>query len=336
MKAQKLPSGNWRVQVSFGKGPDGKTIRKSVTAKTKQEAIRQAALLTPSEDDLTVKEACEGFLEIRGPELSPATLRGYGGIYRQHIENDVIGCYTLRKLATPAVQKWISKMKVSSKTKHNALGFLKTVVSFYAPEKTFRVKILDTEKEELYTPTMEEVNRVLALADPELRKAILLGIFGLRRGEICALTAEDLDRSRCLVRISKDVVKTDKTLGGGWVTKAPKTKKSVRWVSVTPAVMEQLPDAGPVVDISPDVLTNRFRKLVERAGVPHFRFHDLRSFFASISVSSAIGASELTVQDFGGWATNNVLKRHYERSISDQKRKDTAAIVAYFDEHLSI
>lgn len=334
MKAVKLASGNWRVQISLGKGPDGKRVRKSITAPTKREVLQKAALYNVAEGmDMQLKEACMSFIEVRGPELSPATVRGYMGVYRKHIQDDMIGCVTLKALTTPKLQKWVSDMDLSAKSKRNALGFVITVVRFYDPEKTFRVKILDTQKEELYTPTMDEINKVLAIADEETRKGILLGIFGLRRGEICALTADDLDRRRSQVRISKDTVKDDT---GRFVTKVPKTRKSVRWVDIPKSVMEQLPDKGPVLNITPDVLTNRFRRLIKKAGVNSFRFHDLRAFFASVSMSSAVGASETTVQSMGGWATSHVLKRHYEREISDLRRKDTEAIMSFFDSHLCV
>lgn len=332
MKAVRLPSGKWRVQLYMGKDDKGKNIMKSITAPTKREALQKAAVYKLDENiDMQLKEACEQFIAVRGPELSPATVRGYMGVYRQHIKDDMIGCVTLRALTTPKLQKWISEMDLSAKSKRNALGFVVTVVRFFDPERVFRVKILDTQQEELYTPTIDEVNAVLAIADEETRKGILLGIFGLRRGEICALDAEDLDRRRSQVRVNKDRVKND---DGVFVTKVPKTRKSIRWVDIPRSVMDQLPEEGPILSISPDMLTNRFRRLVQKTGVHPFRFHDLRAFFASVSVSSAVGASELTVQSLGGWATTHVLKRHYEREISDLRRKDTEAIMKYFDEHL--
>lgn len=334
MKAEKLPSGKWRVQIYLGKDANGVKRKKSITAPTKREALQQAAVFKLDESaDMQLKEACEHFIAVRGPELSPATVRGYMGVYRQHIKDNMIGCVTLRALTTPKLQKWISEMDLSAKSKRNALGFVVTVVRFFDPERMFRVKILDTRQEELYTPTIDDVNKVLAIADEETRKGILLGIFGLRRGEICALTAEDLDRSRCQVRVNKDTVKDD---DGRFVVKVPKTRKSIRWVDIPACVMDQLPEEGRLLTISPDMLTNRFRRLVLKAGVHPFRFHDLRAFFASVSVSSAVGASELTVQSLGGWSTPHVLKRHYEREISDLRRRDTAAIMAYFDAHLKM
>ena len=52
--------------------------------------------------------------------------------------------------------------------------------------------------------------------------------------------------------------------------------------------------------------------------------------------SSAIGSSELTVQEIGGWKTTHVLRKHYERSISDQRKKDTEKIFDYFSENVPV
>lgn len=336
MKAEKLPSGHWRVRVSI-KTPDGRRSTKSFTAEKKSDALKAASLAKyePKPETMRVAEACKKFLAVRGKELSPSTLRGYNSTFDNYIDKDPIAVLKLDALGKANVQEWIYRMPdhMSSKTKRNHLGFLLTVVGFFLDDKRIKVKIRDEEPKELYTPTAEDINKVLAVADPVLERAIRLGLFGMRRGEICALTAADIDREKCLVRISKAMAKGP---DGKWVTKSPKTKSSVRWVQLPPDVVSLLPKTGKIVPVSPDVITLRFIKAIERAKVPHFRFHDLRAFFASISVSSAIGSSELTVQQIGGWKTNNVLRKHYERSISDQRKKDTEKILGYYSENVPV
>lgn len=334
MKVEKLPSGSYRVRVYLGR-KDGKPVQKSITGKTRQEVLRKAgALVVPTYEDLTLEDACRQYLETRGPELSPATVRGYTGTLERWVSRDPIGAVKISKIKTPQLQAWISRMDAKKKTKQNHLGFVAAVIKYFDETATFRVRISDDVKEELYTPTFEEVNRVLSFCDEETTKAVLLGLFGLRRGEICALTQEDLQRGeRCFLRISKDVVK-DRS--GRWIVKVPKTKKSVRWVEIPSKVMALLPTSGPVISCSPDCITNRFARAVRRAGVPHFRLHDLRAFFATVSVSPMVGASEKSVQNIGGWATNHILKSHYERTISDLQELDTQKILRFFEERLPV
>lgn len=334
MKVERLPSGNYRARVSI-KRADGTYTTKSVTAATKTEVRRLAGLIKNEthSGDLLVLEACERFLNAR--ELSPSTERGYRSTLKAYIEPDRIAAMKLSALSTATVQEWIARMPkgMSPKSKKNHLGFLTAVVGYFMEDKRFRVKIRDTAPRELYTPTVADINAVLAVADPVLERAIRLGMFGFRRGEICALEASDIDRKKNMVRISKAIAKGP---GNVWVVKEPKTKSSIRWVQLPQEVINILPKRGRIVPVSPDVVTLRWTKAVERAGVPHFRFHDLRAFFASISVSSAIGASELTVQKIGGWKTNNVLRMHYERSISDQQQKDTDRIMKWYRKEIPV
>lgn len=330
MKATKLKSGNWNVRVYIGE-VDGKKKWKSFTAKTKSEALRKAAAVeVGSYDGLSLVEACQRYIDERGPELSPSTVRGYISTFRAYVEPDAISRVRIDSITTPMLQSWIRRMNVSQKSKKNHLGFVLTVLRYFEIDKIFRVRIAPTEPKEMYTPTAEEVNKVMAVADPELRRAIALASLGMRRGEICALTAEDIDRQQHTVRVSKAYAKAP---AGGFVLKMPKTQKSVREVPITPEVLAMMPEEGPVVNCSPDVITLRFIKAVKRAGVPHFRFHDLRSFFASSSLS-AVGAASRTVQDIGGWKTDRVMRKHYDRTMTDQKQKDTDAIILYFSEKL--
>ena len=332
MKAEKLPSGSWRVRVYTGT-VNGKKKYKSVTARTKAEAMKKAALYEPKEnDEMTVLEACEKYMLVKGPELSPSTVRSYEATIRRYIEPAAIGAVKLSRMNSVKAQEWLLTLPrdMSKKTKQNHFGLLSAVVSFFDEDKRLHVRIARTPEKELYTPTVAEVNAVIEQADPELRRAVWLACFGLRRGEICALTADDLDREACTVSVNKALAKGP----DGFVLKMPKTKKSRRVVPITTEVMRLLPVRGQIVGCSPDCITNRFAKAIEAAGVHPFRFHDLRSFFASISLSSAVGVSSRTVQDLGGWQTDRILKSHYERSMTDQKKKDTEVLMSYFSDHL--
>lgn len=331
MKAERLPSGKYRVRVYLGK-ENGRPRWKSITASDKEEALREAALYDRSKsNDMTVEEACERFIRLREGELSPSTIRGYHGTLKR-LKEDALGAVKLDKLTSAVLQQWVNGINASKKTKKNHLGFVLAVVRFFEVDKVFRVRIAPDIKKEMHTPTMDEVNLVLEYADEELTRAIALACFGLRRGEICALIGDDFDRENNSVRISKAFAKDADNF---FVLKSPKTMKSTRVVPLPPAVVQMMPEEGKIVDCSPDCITNRFARAVNRAGVQKFRFHDLRSFFASVSLST-IGSASRTVQDLGGWQTDRVMKAHYDRSISDQFKKDSDAIVNYFADHLKM
>ena len=329
MKAERLKSGNYRIKRWNGKN----AVKKwdSITVKTKEEAERIISLLDMDAAAMTVEEACEGFLTLRKEELSPSTLRGYEGTFRKYIVPDKIGAVKLVKLTTPMLQKWVNGMNVSKKSKKNNLGFLLAALRFFEVDKVFRVRISDSEKKEMYTPTVEEVNQVMDAADDELHLAICLGCLGLRRGELCALTVDDVDREQMRLKITKALVKTSE---GEWIVKSPKTTESNRSVKFSPDLLSLLPNEGRLINCSPDCITNRFAKLVKKLGLPHFRFHDLRSFSASVDLN--IGASRMTVKKTHGWKTDRMLQDHYERSMADQKAKDEEKILSFYSSNLHI
>ena len=82
MKAKKLPSGSYRVQVVNGVDANGKRIVKSFTADTEWEAIKMAEEFKQTREDtrvrnLTVAQAMEGYIECRSNVIEPTTVRNY-------------------------------------------------------------------------------------------------------------------------------------------------------------------------------------------------------------------------------------------------------------------
>lgn len=328
MKIERLASGNYRTRITVNRDGERKVV--SVTAPTKAEVARRADLMKGKSWVLmTVEEACERFLELRGPELSPSTLRGYK-FTMQMIRKDVIGAVRLEKLNTAMIQKWVNAMDLSKKTKKNHLGFLLSALRFNEVDKVFRVRIADEMKEELYTPTIDEVNTLLQMAEGELYLAICFACFGLRRGEIIALRGEDIDKKRMVVKVNKAYAKT---FSGEYVLKSPKTRKSIREVEIPYQIAKMVPDKGAIFHTSPDAITNQFARLVKKAGLPHFRFHDLRSFSASVSL--VLGSSKASVKASHGWETDRMLDTRYDRPMRDLLEKDEKKKVLYLQNNLT-
>ena len=55
---------------------------------------------------------------------------------------------------------------------------------------------------------------------------------------------------------------------------------------------------------------------MERAGIPHFRFHDLRHYCAS--VQHALGVPDAYIMQRGGWGNDRVLKEVYRHTLKDK------------------
>ena len=91
------------------------------------------------------------------------------------------------------------------------------------------------------------------------------------------------------------------------ITKAPKTFSSNREVEYSHFVFEKFSGThGKLVSMHPEDISKNFGKILKEAGLPPFRFHDLRHYSASIM--HAIGIPDQYIMARGGWKTDTVLK----------------------------
>ena len=326
MKAIKMKSGRWRVSVYAYTDAEGKQHNKTFTADTKKEALQKAANYSGEAPRMmTILQAVESYVDLKSTVISPSTLSSYRGIIRTHLQGR-FGQKNAAKLSKAEFQAWVSELAKtrSPKTVANCHGLVTASLKFHygaAPQ----VRLPQKKKPRLYAPTDEDICRVLnaSESDPELQLCILLGAFcGLRRGEICALTSDDVDGDQLII---------DKAIArgpGGYVQKPPKTDDSNRVVDLPKSVLDRLPE-GRFVQSSPNAITARFIKLVDRIGLPHFRFHDLRHYFATRL--AYIGVPNRIICDMGGWRTDKMMKRVYLDVAQDELQKQKKRAAEYFD-----
>lgn len=330
---KKLPSGSWRIQVYDYTDVYGKKHYKSFTAPSRNQvkfmaAEWEAGKAADDPDNINVFTAIGRYLGVKKGVLSPSTLRGYTGIQRNYFSGP-LGQKRLKDLTNTAVQVWIGDLssKVSPKTVRNAYGLLSATLEMFYPDFRLKVTLPAKQRPELYCPSDEDVKRLLThVKGKELEIAILLAAFGpLRRGEICALTDKDIHGNT--IEVSKSMVLSP---DGIWIVKQPKTYGSYRSVEFPPFVIEKLAGIeGRIVKATPAQITNRFCRAVIYSGLPHFRFHDLRHYSASIM--HAIGVPDQYILQRGGWASDNVMKTVYRNTIDLETVRQTKKINQHFE-----
>ena len=141
----------------------------------------------------------------------------------------------------------------------------------------------------------------------------MLGAFGgLRRGEICALTMQDIDGD--YISITKSMVKAPDR---SWVVKSPKTPRSVRRVLLPHFVVERIHAQGYVTHLLPCNISDRFWKTQLRLGIERpYCFHSLRHYSASYLHS--IGIPDAYIMERGGWSTPHVMQKVYRHALADK------------------
>lgn len=324
--ARKLPSGNYNCLVfshydySTGKK---KKIYESFTAPTAAEAEMMAAEWKASRKnrgtDITVAEAIERYITAKTAVLSPSTIRGYRSYQRTAF--DRIGGVKLRQLDAETVQIWISSVSAthSPKTTRNIYGLLSSALSMFMPGTAFSVALPAKRKQQYNLPPDEDIQKLLNhAAGSELWIALCLAYYyGLRRGEICALTDADLDGD--VLTISKDVVMDENKQ---WITKnIPKTADSFRSLRLSGAVLDALKDKhGYFITCNPDALLSRFKRALKAAEIKPFNFHILRHCYASRA--AVMGVPDIYVAKMGGWKPGSpILKQVYQNALDAELLK---------------
>lgn len=342
-KAKKLKSGSWRClayshteRVWDPKKKDWteKRIYESFTAPTKKEAELMAAEFAVTKDvkkrpeNMTLYEAIDKYIQIKEGVLSPTTVRTYKSARRTHFED--IGDLSIRDINSSAIQSWISDLsrRLQPKTIKNTYGLMAATLDMFNPDLHIKVKLPQKKDSSFYTPSDSDIKTLLLqIEGTELEIAVLLAAFGtLRRGEICALTDQDI-HGNCIT-VNHAFVRDE---NNEWILKEPKTAGSKRTVELPGFVIDKMRGIdGYIVKAHPDALSERFRRALQKSGLPKFRFHDLRHYSASIL--HAIGVPDQYIMQRGGWVSDHVMKTVYRNVIDEESERQNQKIMAHFNQ----
>ena len=152
----------------------------------------------------------------------------------------------------------------------------------------------------------------------QMEVPMLLGCYGMRRSEICALTPADIEGN--VIHINKAMVK-DKD--NNWVIKTTKTTSSTRDIIVPDEVIETINRVG-LYKGTPNYFDTWLKRAEKSLGIESFSFHKLRHYFASQAHAS--GIPDVDVMRFGGWETDRVMKGVYRHSLEKDSTNVSNAI----------
>ena len=297
---------------------------KSFYGKTEQEADMKATAWRMAnkqsyEGRQSFHHAANAFLKASGPALSPYTIRGYTStlktIRKEHL---AFSRKDLSDITKRDLQELYNEMLAADKkpkTIRNYHGFISAVFSYYDVALP-KAKLPEVRRPDLNIPTQEALSRLLRAAEgTRMEIPIKLGLRGLRRGEVCAVRASDLEGN--VLHIQRAVTEKD----GKWIMKAPKTPGSDRFVPLPDDLADAIRQQGAATDMNPQQLSLAFRRLVRRKslGLPPFRFHDLRHAFVSLAHANNIPDSY--IMSMGGWSTSNTMQRVYRHTLDDHVTK---------------
>ena len=306
MKARKLSSGSWNCRIMV----NGKSY--SFTDPDKHRCLLRASEFADmAHEDISnpkLVDALDAYVADRKDSLSPSTIRGYNSIVRTiRTRFEQVGNKRIMALTDRDIQSIIKGIR-TPKTQRNYVNLIQS-----ATGRKFSVKFRNKQSKEIAVPSELEVQGLINIfRRTELEIPVMLGAYaGLRRGEISALTIQDLDGD--FIHINKDMVLSDNR---EWIVKEPKTPSSNRTVLLPAPVADRIRQKGYITHLTPNNITKRFIKRQKALGVePHYTFHSLRHFFASYLHAQSI--PDAYVLRAGGWATPHVMQKVYRHALDD-------------------
>ena len=259
--------------------------------------------------------ACaESYIDSKSNVISPKTIRSYKSLLNASISKQ-FRALQIANITQQDIQLEVNRFAAdhSPKSVRNLHGFISAVLSQFRPNMSISTTLPQKAKYEHYTPSEDDIKRILEASKDDAPNHICfqLGCMSLRRSEILALTLDDIDGN--ILTINKAVVQNS---DGDWVIKSTKSTAGTRKIYIPDSLVEEIRELGYIYNRNPDKMRRALNRYQDKLGIPRFRFHDLRHFFASYAHEK--GMSEQAIMDTGGWRSAETLRSVYRHSMGLQ------------------
>jgi integrase len=315
----------------------------------------------------TINNAIEAWKLNGWADLSPVTVRRYENVWHLHITK-TIGRERISHLSPYEVERYFRTLKANG-TGRETIRYVRSILNRACrlarkwsgnqlPNPIHDTELPTWSIEEsagpMRAPTIKEVRALLKksnLLDPRYSVCLrIIAATGIRRGEACALRWSDVDWRHATLKIDESVIPSY----GGATIKSPKTRASIRTVTIDTGTLEELnrlwreqqalaTDGGVELTADsfvfsavpggrtppyPDTISRAFAKARKAARLPaDLRLHSLRHFQAT-ALDAVI--PERQKQARLGWSTVH-MARHYTDVISSEDRKAAEHIGTLLD-----
>lgn len=342
-KAKKLPSGSWRAQVYDYTDPDKKRHYESFTAETKKEAEYLAAEFSLNKKNktkpinFTLLEAIDKYIDESNGVLSPATISGYEIIKNfafqsimhtklKDITTNILKAAVNEESKRKSTSKRCNGKVISPKTVANEYGLITAVLNLYYKDLDCSVKLPPKENKVKELISAEIIMNIVKGTEIEL--PVLLAMWlSFSMSEIQGLTKSKSIRNNYLT-----IVEVSINVDGEYITKKQaKAFTRTRSHKIPNYIMCLIDNikTDKLVTLSGQAIHHRLSRLLEKNKLPHMTFHDLRHVNASIM--ALLKVPDKYAMERGGWKTDQVMKRVYTHTFSDERKVVDELIDNYFE-----
>lgn len=328
---RKRDDGRWEGRIVVGHKDNGDSIfryvyagtQKELTAKLRKHITAYQGADLREQSGMTLGEWLDIWLENVAGTIRPNTLIRYRGTVKNHIKPQ-LGHKVISQITPKDIQKFCDRLLTNGKL--NGSGGLSnnTVRGIHGmlhealdAAKQARL-IIRNPTEDIMPPKFSQTPKRI-LTDEQLnvfidaigKDALWHDFFytavttGLRRGEICALRWEDLDTKQSTLHVRRTLHKKN---GKPYTTGDTKTYAGTRKIVLPPSVTELLKNRKetalsewvfpnllkPEEPTNPGSAYTHMKTLLQQAGLPDIRFHDLRHTFATHALASGVDIKTLS------------------------------------------
>lgn len=316
----------YRVVVSYVDS-DGKNRQKERrvlgAAEAKEVEKELSASLSAPGNLPRIADLYAEFLRVKKHELRQSSYKKLNRLLVKYIV-PYFGKTRVDRITRPMLQRWknnIAELNKSHSTNKAIYAALRALLSYAVKMEYIALNPLiaignfkkaDIQKKEIQYYTPEQFVQYIGQIKTDTMQGMAYYTFfciayltGMRKGEINALTWEDIDGDIIHVRRSVSIVKH-----GEDIFSSPKTSSSIRDIQIPEnlktvlqkqkEVQQRQPRwskkwlvCGGIYPIRNATLNKQNRKYSEAAGLPNIRIHDFRHSHASLLAHEGINIQEI-------------------------------------------
>lgn len=350
--------GSWCGEVTTGRTPEGKRVRKTVYGRTPEEVEQKLLGLRNLREKgidptrMTVSELAATWLASKGDrgQVKGSTLDYYAKHVRLYIDPH-IGSVLAAKVTGLDIDNLFATLHRAGQSDTGLAKVyvtLNAIFGWAAKKKILSSNpVLDADKpeadepEEMTVLTQDQARALRrALEGSEVEAMVEVALeTGMRQGELLGLQWSKVDLQGLTIRIDQQL--KEKT-GRDPFLDTPKTSAGVRTVAISErlkgilvryraGLLKQGLAASPWVwgrAWKKDALVHRFHKATKQAGVPELRWHDLRHTNATWLIEAGIDPK--TVCERLGHSSVKVTLDLYVHRTKKTDTRAAEAVAAVF------
>ncbi len=355
---RKRKDGRWEARFPKGKDTNGHTIYGAVYGSSYKEAKEKRRQIQGNAQSNTVHgnevlfhELLSLWIADSQVRLKASTVYRYQYLIDTHILPE-LGGKPLESMTSPAINSFLANKLQAGRVDGSgglSAAYVRSIalvissalkfgaeqgMCFPVRSKIKKPAIMSKEIPVLTENQQRALESTLLTGTDEFKLGVYISLYtGLRIGEICALTWDDIDLKNRLIYVRNTVVRvrSDSEIGLGThlIIDSPKTAASLRCIPICSNLHAVLSDyvskakshfvaSSSGSFVGPRTFDYRFKKLLDISGIPRINFHALRHTFATRCIVAGVDVKSLS--EILGHANVSITLSTYVHSSLELKR----------------